>query len=81
MKWKTTIDIKKLMNECRDDTPEAINKLGNQVSDLLAKQDAFFRPSIKIINDFKKVDDNNSFNAVLEKLYDWADINGVWLGL
>lgn len=77
MNWKRIVNIKDLLDPSQPADLVADNIRGRLI-------DAFGSPDFvlaDIITDFGSVGTVEECDGVLERLYDWADANRVWLGL
>ncbi len=75
--WKRSVNIKDLLDPSQDADVVAL-----QIRDRLI--DAFGAPDQEladILVMFEDVETVEDCDATLERLYDWADENCVWLGL
>ena len=78
-RWKRTVNIKDLLTE--EETPEAIKAAANGIIERLP--DA---PTARLVKAREMADEDPEtallvFNDGLNRVYDWADENRVWLGL
>ena len=76
-RWKRTVHIKDLIDQTQTADVVALH-----IRDRLIG--AFGSPDFTladIITDFETVSTVEECDDVLERLYDWADANDVWLGL
>lgn len=80
MLWKRKIKIKHLFTEKED--WESVQKSMNDVADVLDKESWFFFNTKK----FRNIPKNNKYitpveyaNKLLDKMYDYADANGIWI--
>ena len=77
--WRYTLNIKLFLNTDRDAWEEARD---NIVSLLKTSRDYEHDIELQsIVDEMTDADDLDWFNAILDRLYDWADFNLVWLGL
>ena len=77
VRWEKTVNIKDLL-----DPSQTADVVGMRIRDRLIN--AFGSPNFEladIIVDFESVGTVEECDDVLERLYDWADDNNVWLGL
>lgn len=79
MIWKETVDIKQVLNS--DDIPD--NLKPGRIASIIAKAPAFkkttFAKELRAYNG--KRYNQRAVNSILSRLYDWADINHVWMGV
>lgn len=92
--WKYTIDIKKHLDDYEDDdsvieiSKVIANELRAGMSVLnkrkLVSEDELYDLEENIIESFEYIDEESTvedFDYILNDLYDWSDVNRVWLGL
>jgi hypothetical protein len=76
-RWKRTVNIKGHLR-----SEQTADVIALRVRDTIVG--AFGSPDpelASIIEDFESVGTDEECDEVLERLYDWADANRVWLGL
>jgi len=88
-KWRFNINISDLIKNYEEDEDTCpfrkgiIDNLNNKISDLgLFATDEQISKFKKIIKNFENLSDSPSadqLDSVMEKLYDWADDNDVWI--
>lgn len=87
-RWIKTVDIKDLLTD--DDSPENAVKVGLAMAERLRSRLAGYLdddPDFEeIVNDFEAVGDAqqfalSAFNDTMNRLYDWADGERIWLGI
>ncbi len=81
--WKRTVDIKNLIDPSQPADVVALN-IHNKLIKTLNGSSPFGRFDMEfasILADFEDVETDEDCDAVLVRLYDWADENRVWLGL
>jgi hypothetical protein len=82
MRWLFHVDIKQFLTE--DEDYESIKKSMDSIAGVLEKEPCF--KGFKALNRFRKIksDEDGDFlviaNHLLDKMYDYADDNGIWLG-
>lgn len=91
--WARTVNIKSVF---RDGNPADAREHGQAVAKLLREElgdvmalsigdetaDGLCNQDLDLIAlDFEDIQDAEDFDDVLERLYDWADDNRVWLGI
>ena len=77
VRWGKTVNIKDLLDPSQTADVVAMHIRGRLIN-------AFGSPDFEladIIVDFESVGTVEECDDVLERLYDWADVNDVWLGL
>lgn len=75
--WKKTVDIKPLLVEVEDDDNQGAQRVAQSISTLLKAS----LPEYPDIDHFEEVTDVEDCNEALDRLYNWADKNLVWLGI
>lgn len=76
--WQAKIQIKYLLTDEEDLTPEQINKKGKTIAAILKNCPSF--DDGEIITNFEGVDDLDEFNSILDDLYDYCDTVRIWVG-
>lgn len=74
--WQRTIQVKHLLTDEDDLTPEQIRATGQAIAKILAHVPLFDE---EIIANFEQVDDLDEFNSILEDMYDECDNLRVWV--
>jgi hypothetical protein len=82
MNWRKTIEIKSALDLDKDSDESAI-EVCKKLAEILNKEYPFAHSDQSalylIIQDLQKVKTQCLANKAIEKLYDWADLNKVWL--
>ena len=82
--WQKKINIESFIRLNDDDSDASAKKIAGMIADVLSKE----YPSAHsdqsalyvIIQKLRKAKTQARVNKILEELYDWADVNLVWLG-
>lgn len=93
--WAHKIDIKHVLHRDQSNTsPEYVTAVAREIGGILQKglsdllddstdrYDGSLDDMVTALTSFEEEDDEalDQFNYILSDLYDWADINRVWLG-
>ena len=79
-RWTKTVNIKPFITE--DDSDAAAKACATGIRALLVKRIIDYDFDFQIIlDDLETAETCGDVNDILERLYDWADANNVWLGL
>jgi hypothetical protein len=74
--WQTHLRIKDLLTR-EDLEPEQVKMLGKTIAGKLHRCSLF--TDEEIISDFEDVEDQDEFNAVLDRMYDECDRVRIWV--
>ena len=85
-RWRKTIEIKQFLSD--DDSPENARTVAGQIAAVLKRQAEYreedwdFCMIAEDLADMATSDDATcaDLNLTLDDLYDWADVNRVWIG-
>ncbi len=83
MGWLFHVKIKQFLTDKED--YESIKKAMESIASALEKEPCFngFRPTLKKFKSIKDDDDGNFVvisNRLLDRMYDYADANRIWIG-
>lgn len=77
MKWRAKVDINPILQQYHDEEL-SFEEVRDKVVEVIENNPIF--ASFPQRGDFRQTEDVESFDDVLEKLYDYADIERIWLG-
>jgi hypothetical protein len=84
-RWLYTVKIKHLMTE--DETRAGVQRDMNAIADALEKEPCFREFNAAQLSNFRNIPKGDDMfgpvdyaNLLLERMYNYADRNGIWIG-
>ena len=79
MKWRVSVDIKPHLDVDPPFTPDVIATVARAIVDDIQKAGGWMPEHLR--ERLLTAEDESAFNFALDRIYDWADHNGVFLGV